>query len=804
MESLLQDLRVAVRSLLKTPSFTLIATACLSLGIATNTTLFSVFDAIVIRPLPFEHPDRLVSLLEADPKNQVRSGTSYLNYRDWNEQSQSFAQMGAQVGRQIAITEGDEPERLSAQLITASLFPMLGIRVQIGRLFRDDDDQLGAAGAVLLSDGIWRRRYGADPSVLGRVISIDNEAYTVVGVMPPKFRYPDRSDAWLPIGPALGRSPRTSRAVRVVARMKNDVTIAQASQEIAGIAGRVDRANGIDSGNLVGRAFDFESQFVDSGVRTIVEAMYGAVTFVLLIACANLANLLLTRAAGRQREIAVRSAIGAGRGRIIRQLITEAVVLGAIAGVVAVPLSWFGLKLIDRGIPPEDPVPYWMVWSLDRSTLIYTGVIAIAAGVLFGLAPALQALRGDVFASLKDRGRGATVTKSRLRGALVVLEVALALVLLVGAMLFTRSFASLQGRQAGFDTAPLLTARFFLPGKQYDSSVARVQRVHDMVRRVEQIPGVDAATISPLLPFEGAPKDGNVIVDGAPVEKGKEPAFQWAGVAGRWFDAIGNTVSSGRTFTSAEADDSAPAAVINQTMARQLWPKGNALGSRFKAVSDDPQPWLTVIGVVPDIQVNSLDNTDPIGPMAYLPYQFTADRSNVLIVRVHGAPIGFASAVRSAVRAADPTIPMYAIETMDKVRQLSYWQYGLFGWMFGIFGMIALFLAAIGVYGVISYGVSQRTHEIGVRVALGAQRGDVMRLVVVQGMTLAGIGIAVGILGAFGVTRVVSSFLYGVSATDPVSFVGVALFLALVALVASLLPARRATAVDPIVALRAE
>jgi predicted permease len=328
--------------------------------------------------------------------------------------------------------------------------------------------------------------------------------------------------------------------------------------------------------------------------------------------------------------------------------------------------------------------------------------------------------------------------------------------------------------------------------------------VHDILKRVEALPGVEAATISPLLPLAGGANGGQVVVDGQVVERGKEPRLEWTGVAGRWFATIGNTITNGRTFTASEVDDSAPVAVINQTMAKQLWPNGNAVGGRFHLVGTPQQPSLTVIGIASDIQVDGLDNTDPLRPMAYLPYQFSAPRGNVLIARVHGKPIGFASAIRAAIRASDPTVPVFQIETMDKVRELSYWQYGLFGWMFGIFGAIALFLAAIGVYGVISYGVSQRTHEIGVRVALGAQRRDVMGLVVRQGMMLAGIGIFVGLLGAVGVTRVVASFLFDVSATDPVSFIGVALFLAAVALVASLLPARRATAVDPIVALREE
>ena len=525
----------------------------------------------------------------------------------------------------------------------------------------------------------------------------------------------------------------------------------------------------------------------------------------LLIAIANIANLLLTRAAARQREIAIRAAIGAGRARIIRQLVTEAVVLGLVAGAVAVPLSWIGLKLIDRGIPPEDPAPYWMHWSLDTSTLLYTGAVAIGAGVLFGLAPALQVLRGDVFGSLKDRGRGDSGGKSRVRSALVVLEVALSFVLLVGAALFSRSFSQLQHTQVGFNTAPILTMRLYFPGKQYDSARARVQRVHDLVTRVEQVPGVEAATISGLLPLDGGPTRARVRSRGARSSPVRSPDIDWTGVAGHWFESMGNTISSGRNFVEGEVRDSAPVAVINHAMAKQLWPGGNALGGRFQMVNDFvPQPWVTVIGIAADVQVESVDNVGPLRPMAYLPIQFSVSRGTVMLVRARSDPRSIAGAVRMAVRASDPTIPVYRVQTMDKVRELSYWENALFGWMFGIFGIIALFLAAIGVYGVISYGVSQRTHEIGIRVALGAQRRDVIRLVVRHGMMLVGIGIFLGLLGAFGITRVIASFLVGISATDPVSFVSVALFLALVALVASFIPARRATAVDPIIAMRAD
>ena len=393
---------------------------------------------------------------------------------------------------------------------------------------------------------------------------------------------------------------------------------------------------------------------------------------------------------------------------------------------------------------------------------------------------------------------------NRLRSTLVVAEVALSLVLLVGASLFVRSFMALQAKPVGFDTAPIMTMRFYLPGVRYDSTIAKAQAVEDIVRRVEALPGVEAATISNMIPINGGGSGGGVIVEGKDVEKGKEPFFSWTGVSGRWPETFGVKILSGRTLSASELRDSARVAVVDQTFANKFWPAGNAVGQRFRLAGDTSRAWFTVMGVASVIRTTSLDNTGPARPFAILPYRFLPARNHGLMVRVRGAPSSITGAVRAAIRAADPAIPVFDVQTMEKVRALSFWDIKLFGQMFAVFGVIALFLAAIGVYGVISYGVSQRTREIGVRVALGAQSGDVLGLVVRQGMLLAGFGIAAGLAGSFGVTRVVKSLLIGVSPTDPVSFVGVAVFLASVAWIASVIPARRATRVDPIIALRAE
>lgn len=807
METLLQDVKYAVRTLRKSPAFTAIAVLCLALGIATNTTLFSCFNAIVLRPFPFTDPDRLVSIWDHNPKTNGIASVSYLNYADWRDQSKSFSDIGAYEGRSFAITEGEEPVRLGGQLVSANLFSMLGVPTQLGRLFRPDEDKPGAPGVVLLSDAVWRRQYAADPKIIGRVISINSLPYTVVGVMQPLFKFPESSELWIPIAPVDAANARTQRSLAMIGRLKDGVSVEQANRELASVSKAVNTQFGVTNSDFVGNARPLREEFSEKEVTLITSTMMGAVTFVLLIACANVANLMLARAAGRQREVAIRTAVGASRMRIIRQMLTEAIILASIAGLLAIPLSWEGIRLIEMAIPPENPMPYYMHFSIDRATLLYTIGVSLLTGLAFGLAPALQSSTGRLHETLKDgaRGAGGSARHNRVRSALVIAEIALSLVLLVGASLFMRSFVSLQGTGVGFDTSKIMAMRTYLPGTRYDKSDAKVAAVADLVRRVEAIPNVEAATVSNAIPMEDGGAGGGVIIDGTPVEAGKEQFISWTGVAGHWQETFGVKLKAGRTFNDNEWRDSSRVAVIDETMANRFWKNGDAVGQRFRLVGDTTRAWFTVIGVSTTIRMQGLSNFGPPVANAFLPYPFLLARNNGLMVRVRaGAATGVMGAVREAIRASDPSIPVFQPLPMEKIRELSFWQYKLFGAMFGTFGAIALFLAAIGVYGVISYGVSQRTREIGVRVALGAQSGDVMRLVVRQGMVLAGIGIALGVVGAFGVTRVVASLLIGVSAQDPASFLAVSAFLAGVALIASAVPARRATGVDPIISLRAD
>jgi len=802
----LRDIRYAVRSLVLDRGISTIVILCLALGIGVNATLFSVVDGVLIQSLPFAEPDRLLVLNETSERRGIRdAGVAYPTLRDWQEQSTMFASMAATSGSSIALSDGAEAERFAGALVTWTMFPILGVNPVMGRHLRAEDDRPGAEPVVILSHEVWQRRYQSDPQIIGRRVTVNGKPHTVVAVMPIGFSFPENQKVWIPLGPTAETNPRTARNLFAFGRLKPGVTVAQARAEMVSMAATLETQYPVTNEGWSAITRPLSDEFIPDDVRLVLLTMMGAVTIVLLIACANVANLMLARASGRQREFCVRAALGAGRAKLIKQLLTECVLLGLASAPLGLAIAYLGVWLLDNAVPPG-MVPYYIHWEISPRVITYTLGVSALTGLVFGLAPALQAGRLNLQEALRDgaRGSGQSGRRARLRNGLVVLEVALSLVLLVGASLFVRSFLNLQSASPGFDTAPLLTARFFMIGDAYATAEQKAQRVEDVMRRIESLPGVTTAFASNFVPLDAGGGSGHAIVDGRAVPKGEEPTILYTAVTPHLYKTMNLPLLKGRDFTDAEGAGRTPVAVINDTMAKKLWPGTDAVGRRFRLVETEPEEWFTVIGVAPDIRMFDMDDDTPDFSVAYVPYRFSNFANIGVTIRAAGDPALLATAVRTSIRESDPGLPIFGLRTMEDLRREGFWQFRLFGFMFGIFGAAALFLAGVGVYGVLSFSVSQRTQEMGVRIALGAKQSDVLGLVVRQGVTLAAIGVVVGLIGAFGITRVIASLLYNVTPTDPLSFGGVALFLALIAVVASYLPARRATNVDPIIALRNE
>jgi putative ABC transport system permease protein len=825
MDGLWQDLRLAFRALWKSPLATGVAMACLALGIGTNATMFSVISGTLLNPLPFRDPSQLITVRGTQRENGInRAGLSIPDLQEYQLGSRAVASLAGVASRSLTFSDTDEPERVQGAAVSWQLFSMIGIAPALGRDFTAEDDRPGAADVVVLSDELWRRRYNADPAIVGRAVTVNARPCTVIGVLPPRVKFPFLQVAWVPLAPLLGAEPRQSRPLEVFARLAPGRTLDQAREDLAGIAARLAGAYPENDGWGV-RLEPLSEYFVPGDVRLVTLTAMGAVTLVLLIACANVANLLLARATTRAREMSVRAALGAGRGRIVRQLLTESVLLGAASAPLGLLLAMAGIAAIRARVPADD-VPYLIDFQLDTRTIVYTVVVSAITGLVFGLTPAAHAVRGNLIAALRDGGRtGETGARHRARNVLVVAEVALSIILLVGAALFTRSFLNLQRADAGFDPAPITTARLFMPGAPYADDGVKARRVQDVVARIEALPGVQAAGASNLIPLDGGGDISRVEVEGRPAEAGREPRLFFAGVTAHYLDALGVAVARGRTFTAAESQSRSGVALVNVSMARRFFAPpesdgvpplatgrlggaaalGNLepIGRRFRLLDDPAQPWLTVIGVVPDVMVEELGERD-VTPAAFVPYPYQETPNTGLVIRASGDATALMPQIRAAIRASDPSLPVFAASSMEDLRRRGFWQYALFGQMFGAFGVFALLLAVVGVYGVLSFSVSQRTQEFGVRLALGAEPGDVRRLMIGQGLRLAALGIAIGLAGAVAVTRLIRSLLYDVTPTDPLSFAAVVALMLAVAATAAYLPARRATRVDPMTALRTD
>jgi putative ABC transport system permease protein len=825
LDTFAKDVRYAFRTLGRAPVLTGLAILCLSLGIGANATMFSVVNSTLVQPLPFREPDRLVdawSMRRA--AGDDRSPTSYPDFLDWQRESTSFETLVALHDRSLTLTGVADPERVMGGAVSAGLFRMLGVVPALGREIDANDDQPNAAPVVLLTDQLWRRRYNADPAIVGQAIGINGRPHTVVGVLPPDVNFPFLQMAYVALAPLAHDLPRGARDLLIFGRLKRGVTIAQAREDLGAVTARLAAAYPENAG-WGAHVRPLRDYFAPDEVKVATMSALGAVTLVLFIACANVANLLLARATSRTREMSLRSALGAGRGRLVRQLLTEALVLGLLSVPLGVVLTEVGIALVTAGVPADD-VPYLIKFNLDQTTLIYTIAVAALSSVLFGLAPAWQVSRTNLNAALREGGRtGSGGARAWARNLLVVGEVAVALVLLVGASLFMRSFLKLQGANAGFETAPLMTQRVYLPGSAYAEPGAKRRRMDDILARIDRLPGVQASAASNLIPLDGGGDRGAVIVDGAPVEQGKERRVLYAGVTPRFFETLNVPLLSGRGLTAGEAEQGATVAVVNVSFVRRVIAASDAagtngvgkgllgasdlgrleaLGRRIKLPGLEGAPWLTIVGVVPDFLTSEMDDTTDAPPAVFVAYRLAEAQNTGIIVRTTGDPAALAGALRAAVRDSDAGLPVFQVATMDEVRRKGFWAFELFSWMFGIFGGLALVLGSAGVFGVLSYAVSQRTQEIGVRIALGASTRDVLALTVGHGVRLVAAGVVLGVVGAAAVTRVIGTLLYDVTPTDPVSFLVVIAVLGTVGLLASYLPARRAMRINPVIALRSE
>ena len=822
METLRQDVRFALRTLLKRPGFTLVAVLTLALGIGANSAIFSVVNAVVLRPLPYAAPERLVALWgDLNQSGFEELELSAPEYAD-------FRARGAHVFEDVAafnvggfnLTGAGEPERIQGVYATASLFPTLGVAPLRGRAYTAEEDRPGSDDVAVISHSLWRRRFGSDPAAVGKTVTLDGRPTTIVGVMPPDFRFPGHdTDVWKPAAfdaDLLSPNNRGSHFLSAVARLRPGFTLGRAREEVAALA----RAQGEENRNTYPRGFGaslrpLDEEVVGPSVRTSLFLMLFAVGALLLIACANVANLLLARAASRRKEVAVRTALGAGRARIMRQLLTESVLLSLAGGAAGLVLALWGVDLLVT-LAPEG-TPRVAEVGLDARVVAFTFGVSLLTGVVFGLAPALYASKVDLNESLKEGGRGGTegASRGRLRGLLVVGEFALALVVLACAGLLVRSFARVLEERPGFDARGVLTMRLVLPESKYKSYDAHRAFYENLFARLRGLPGVEAVGANNLLPFNGSGGSRGFLIEGRPVPPGQpHPEEQLRFVTPGYFEALRVPLLRGRDLTERDVAGGTRVALVSRSMAERHWPGEEAIGKRFayaniRRGSEHAPEWIEIVGVVGDVKHRGLD-IDP-RPEIYVPvYQPlftnrpTPPLSLYVAVRTKGDPAALAPSVRREVAAVDPEQPLANVRTMEERVAGSVAERRFNMTLLGVFACVALALAAVGVYGVMAYAVARRTHEIGVRVALGAQRGDVVRLVLRQGMWLALAGVGCGVALAYAATRLMQGLLYGVSPTDPLTFAGVSALLAAAALLACLVPARRATKVDPMIALRYE
>jgi putative ABC transport system permease protein len=801
MESLIKDVRYGVRMLAQRPGFTAVAVLTLAIGIGANTAIFSVVNALLIRPLPFHQSEQLV-IAFAKTSQDARDWIAYPDLQDFRSQNNLFTEMSAIVPQSINLTAVDEPTRVRGGFVSASFFKVLGVEPKLGRGFLPGEDEPGAERVVVVNYGLWQTRYGGDTTLIGKTMTLNGEVFTIVGIMPEGFRFPlDEMEVWIPFQHYPNYSlERKTPSAAVVARVKSGVSIEQARAEIDAIAGALARQypdTNADRGVTITRF----QEFLVEAIRPSLMILLSAVGLVLLIACANVANLLLARAIARQKEIALRAALGASRLRIVRQLLTETVMLSTAGGALGLLLGVLGVKLL-VSISPGG-LPMGATAGLDTKVLAFTLGLSMLTGLVFGLAPALKFSSPDLIEALKEGGRssGEVTGRARLRSILVVSQIAIALVLLIGSGLMIKSIIKLVDVDPGFRPERLLTLEYRLPRNKYPKPAGQTEFHRRVVEQIRALAGVESAGAVRGLPLSGnGGSTSFVLPDRAEPPAGSEYRAQFNTSDIYYFETLGVPLLKGRAFTEQDTAESTPVVLINKTMAERYWPNDDPIGKQVSFL--EPKKTATIIGVIGDVKQFGLDDetaSQIYAPFAQAPFIFAT-----LAIRTQTDPMSMAGAVRSAVWSVDKDQPMWKIRTMESLMENSVGQRRFIMYLLAGFSTLAMLLAAIGIYGVLAYSVTQRRHEIGVRMALGAERRDIFKIVVGQGMILTSIGIAVGLAAAFGVTRFLSSLLFGVDPQDMLTFAALSLLLALVALLACFIPARRATRVDPMVALRYE
>lgn len=806
MDTLFSDIRYAIRNLIKRPGFTAIAILTLAVGIGANSTIFSAVNALLLKPLPFPELDRVVAIWDKVPAHGVEHNeVAFPNYIDWRDQNQSYEKLALYRWWSANLTGIDTPERIQGFLVTGNFFDVIGTKPIMGRGFLEHENQPGSDTVAVITHSLWQRRFGGDPNIINKTIALNSITRTIVGVMPEHFNFPKGSEVYAPLQftPELARS-RQSHSFYVIGRLKPGVSIESAQSEIDTITKRLEAQHPETNTGLGANVYPI----VKDTVRTYDTALWimmGAVGFVLLIACANVANLMLARASGRQKEIALRSALGASRWRIIRQLLTESVIVALVGGAIGVLIAFWGIDVLRASNPAEASrfAPGWHNLGINLPVLWFTLGLSFISGIVFGLAPAWQVSKPDLNNALKEGGRQTSSGSHRLRGSLVVFEMALSLVLLVGAGLLVRSFLSLLKTDPGFNPESVLTMNLILPGAKYREEPQRAAFYSDLVNRVKGLPGVQSTAVVNYLPLGGANSSDAFLIEGVPEPPpGQETGGRYRVCTPDYFQTMGITVMKGRAFTEQDKAGAPPVVIVNETFARRHWPNEEALGKRIRFYGPiERAPWMQIVGVINDVK-HELNIA--VTPEFYLPHAQDAWNAMILVARTAGDPSAMAGVIRQQVWAIDKDQPVFDVRTMKEVLSISVAMYSFSSVMLGIFAGVALLLAALGIYGVMAFAVTQRTHEIGVRMALGARTRDVLKLVVVNGMKLAFIGVGTGLVGAWALSRFMEKLLFGVGATDVLTFTLVSVCLLFAALLACYLPARRATKVDPLVALRYE